>query len=85
MYRFTVKLRATECGADTTALVERIYSRANDATCGSRNGVVEVAFDRESASLEEALRSAITDLQAAGSQVSSVEFDSEDLAQLVTA
>jgi hypothetical protein len=47
----------------------------DDGTPVSRNGVAWIHFDREAASLEEAIVSAIAQVQAAGFRVSKVEMD----------
>jgi hypothetical protein len=47
----------------------------DDGTPVSRDGVAWAHFDREAPSLEEAIRSAMTQVQAAGFAVSKVEVD----------
>jgi hypothetical protein len=47
----------------------------DDGTPSSSQGVAWVHFDREAASLEEAIRSAVAQVQAAGFQVAKVELD----------
>jgi hypothetical protein len=47
----------------------------NDATSTSCDGAAWVHFDREAASLEEAIYSAVAQVQAAGLLVSKVELD----------
>lgn len=47
----------------------------DDGTPASCNGIAWVHFDREAASLEEAIRSAVAQIQAAGFTVSKVELD----------
>jgi hypothetical protein len=47
----------------------------DDGTPASCNGITWVHFDREAASLEEAIRSAIAQVQAAGFTVSKIELD----------
>jgi len=49
----------------------------DDGTPVSCNGVTWIHFDRESSSLEEAIRSAVTQVQAAGFKVSKVELKVE--------
>jgi hypothetical protein len=46
----------------------------DDGTPASRNGAAWVHFDRESPSLEEAIRSAVVQVQAAGFKVSKIEL-----------
>ena len=47
----------------------------NDGTPASCDGVAWIHFDREAASLEEAICSAVAQVQAAGMIVSKVELD----------
>ena len=58
----------------TDELAEALYEAGcDDGTPFSSQGVAAVGFSRQSASLEEAIRSAIADLQRAGLTVSRVE------------
>ena len=73
MYRFAAVLangRPTD--EDCDALYE---AGCDDGTIVTRNGVTHIAFDRESASLEEAIRSATADVRRAGFEVARVEMD----------
>ncbi len=81
VHQFTAKLSDPESGAETTSFCERLYARATDVTSASRDGLVLVSFDREAESLEQALRSAIADIVAAGGTVSSVEIEREEIVQ----
>ena len=47
----------------------------DDGTPASGNGITWVHFDREAPSLEEAIRSAIAQVQSAGFAVSKIELD----------
>ena len=47
----------------------------DDGTPASCNGIAWVHFDREAPSLEEAIRSAIAQVQSAGLTVSKIELD----------
>ena len=47
----------------------------DDGTPASCDGVAWVHFDREASSLEEAIRSAVAQMQTAGFTVSKVELD----------
>lgn len=49
----------------------------DDGTPASCEGVAWIHFDREAASLEEAISSAVAQVQAAGLQVSKVELDAD--------
>lgn len=78
-YQFTVRLLSVEDGSATTALADRVYAQAPDATFFSRLGDVCVAFDRDADNLEHALVSAMSDLKQAGAQIRSVEIEQEEL------
>ncbi len=54
----------------------------DDGTPASCNGVAWIHFDREAASLEEAIRSAVTQVQAVGFQVAKVELDADSAVSL---
>ena len=47
----------------------------DDATAASRDGVAWIHFDRDAASLEEAIQSAVAQVQSAGFIVAKVELD----------
>jgi hypothetical protein len=49
----------------------------DDGTPASCNGTAWIHFDREAPALEEAIRSAVSQVQAAGFKVSKVELDAE--------
>jgi hypothetical protein len=80
--RFTVIL------ADLPEMTEEAANALYDAGCddgspGSCEGVSHVAFDREAASLEEAIRSAVADVRRAGYDVARIEMDREELEELL--
>jgi len=54
----------------------------DDGTPASSNGVVWIHFDRQAPSLEEAIRSAVTQVRSAGFTVSKVELDMNSAACL---
>ncbi len=62
-------------GTPTEAKAERLYGICNDGTLAISVGVARVHFHREADSLEEALRSALADVQAAKLTVARVEID----------
>jgi len=49
----------------------------DDGTPACCNGTASIHFDREAPSLEEAIGSAVAQVQAAGFQVSKVELDAD--------
>lgn len=69
-YEFTLIVPELD---DATA--DAVYGRCRDASVGKSNGTSYVAFDRESASLESAIDSAIADLKRVGVQPLKVEID----------
>jgi len=75
-YEFTVVLaNVTEITDDMAdALFE---AGCDDCSPGSSEGIVEIDFDREAASLEEAIRSAIANVQTAGYTAKRVVIDAD--------
>ena len=72
-YDFTVILAGVP--ELTDELSERLFAAGcDDGSPSSRGGVTRVAFDRESDSLENAIRSAVANVQAAGCTVERVEI-----------
>lgn len=62
----------------TVELADALYAAGcDDGTPGTANGVLFVDFHREAATLEEAIRSAIEDVRAAGYDVARVEMEAE--------
>jgi len=73
-YEFDVILR--ELSAVTDDQADRLFEAGCDeGTPASCDGVAWVHFDKEAASLEEAIRAAVAQVRAAGFQVSKVELD----------
>ena len=70
-HEFTLILTATP----TEAKADKFYGICNDGTLAVRAGVAHISFHREAKSLEEALRSALTDVRAAGFKVARVEIE----------
>lgn len=78
-YRFEVAL--ADCREISEDLAEALFAAGcDDATPISSGGVARLGFSREGESLEAAIRSAVADIQKAGSRASSVRIDAEDLA-----
>ena len=73
-YQFTVKLIATDI---TDSMEECLYSVVDDALLYCSNNSVALDFDRDSDSLETAIRSAITNIENAGLQVDSIIIERE--------
>ena len=84
IYRFTLYFDGI--GELIDDLVERLYDAGlDDGTPFQRGGEVGVGVDRESASLETAMASALADARAAGCDVSRVELDPADVPLAATA
>jgi len=80
VYAFTVILKdESELTEDLAeALVE---AGCDDGSSKSCEGVVSIDFDREADSLEQAIRSAVADVQKAGYRVARVEIEADALAE----
>ena len=79
----TWEFTAVLTGVDeiTDELADALYEAGcDDATVGSSCGVATVSFAREAPSLQEAIRSAIADVQKAGVVVDRVQIEHEELA-----
>ena len=78
-YHFTVVL------ADLREISDDLAKALFEAGCDdgspwSSQGVAAIGFDREAESFEQAVRSAIADVQKAGCHVAWVKIEPEDLA-----
>ena len=80
-YEFVVTLaKGTE---HSDELVETLYEAGcDDGSVWSCAGVVQIGFTRQADSLEEAIRSAIADVQKSGCIVARLEMEPEALAAL---
>jgi hypothetical protein len=80
-YEFVATLsQGTEYSDD---LVEALYEAGcDDGSVWSSEGVVQIGFSRQAESLEEAIRSAVADVQKAGSTVIQVTIEEPALAVL---
>jgi len=78
-YAFDVVLKDVTAVSDEQA--DALYaSGCDDGTPVACAGVAWIHFDREAASLEEAIRSAVTQVQAAGLAVAKVELEIDGVA-----
>jgi len=78
-YDFTVVLRATP--ELTEDLADRLYAAGcDDGTPGMCCGSTTIDFHRAAATLEEAIRSAIANVNSAGCVVERVQIEAESLA-----
>ena len=79
-YRFTVILAGLDEVSDD--LAEALFEAGcDDGSPWSSEGVAAVGFDREAESFEQAVCSAVADVQKAGCHVAWVKIDPEDLVQ----
>ena len=73
-YEFDVVLKDTNEVSDGQA--DALFAAGcDDGTPASGDGMAWVHFDREASSLEEAIRSAVAQVRAAGFKASKVELD----------
>ena len=70
LHEFTLVLTSETGEADA----DRLYESFNDGTIATISGVSQVHFHREAESLEEAIRSAISEIEAAGLDVARLEM-----------
>jgi hypothetical protein len=81
VFEFTVILKGMDVMSEETA--ERLHEAGcDDCTPGSSDGVAFAAFDREAASLESAIASALRDVRRAGCEVDRVYLDEAELTEI---
>jgi hypothetical protein len=79
-YEFSLILSATEVtDEDSDKLYEAGCDDGSILTCG---GVTKVQFDREASNLDEALASAIQNVERAGLAVARVEIERHEVPQI---
>ena len=82
MHKYDFTLILTESLELTDDLADALFAAGCDnGTPGTCNGVFSIDFHREATSLEEAMRSAIEDVRAAGYEVARVEIEAEAIVQ----
>jgi hypothetical protein len=82
MHKYDFTLILTESLELTDDLADALFAAGcDDGTPGTCNGVFSIDFHREAMSLEEAMRSAIGDVRAAGYEVARVEIEAEAIVQ----
>jgi len=82
-YGFDIVLKNVSEVTDDQA-DELFAAGCDDGTPAACDGVAWIHFDREAVSLEEAISSAVAQIQAAGLQVSKVELDADTAVSLGT-
>ena len=79
-YEFSIVLSPHEV---TDKDADKLYEAGcDDASILTRDGVTRVQFDRHAASLDEALASAIQDVERSGLGVARVEIERHELPQI---
>jgi hypothetical protein len=82
-YEFDVSLKGVSEVTDEQA--DALFAAGcDDGTPACCNGLAWIHFDREAASLEDAIRSAVAQVQSAGFSVSKVELDADSAVSLGT-
>lgn len=82
-YEFNVILKGVQKVTDDQA--DALFAAGcDDGTPACSNYLAWIHFDREASSLEDAIRSAITQVQSAGFAVSKVELDADSAVCLGT-
>lgn len=76
MYDFNLVLDQVEI--DETA-ADTLYGHCKDGTLITAAGVTYMDFDRQANSLDEAVHSAIADINAAGFRVARIEIEADTL------
>lgn len=78
-YDFTVVLK--DSPELTEELADKLFAAGcDDGSPGLCAGITSIDFHRDASSLEEAIRSAVANVSAAGCVVARVEIDAESLA-----
>lgn len=79
MATFDFKLVLDQVEIDE-AEADALYARCKDGTLITTANLTHMDFDRQANSLDEAIRSAIADINAAGFRVTRIEIDADSLA-----
>jgi hypothetical protein len=78
-HEFTLVLSAPE---ESEGDANRLYEAGcSDGSISTSGGVTRIDFHRQASTLEEAIRSAIANVQSAGFQVAQVELQPQSLAE----
>ena len=81
LYEFDIVLRDLSEIADNQA--DALYEAGcDDGSPVSRDGIAWLHFDRQAATLEDAIRSAVTQIQTAGMSIARVEITGTAVAAL---
>jgi len=83
VWNFSLHLKGITAFSDDVA--EKLYGAFADGTLASSDGSARILFGRESATLSDAIRSAVHDVRKAGLDIDHVEIENEDLAETAMA
>ncbi len=78
MTTFEFKLVLNQVEIDE-AEADALYARCKDGTLITAAGVTYMDFDRQAGSLDQAVKSAIADVNAAGFRVARIEIEADSL------
>ena len=80
IWRFTLHLKEIDSFTDEQA--DALYGGGcSDGTLSSSAGRARIGFDREAATLQDAIRSAVSDVRRAGLEVDHVEIEEQELVE----
>jgi hypothetical protein len=82
IHRFTIVLAEREA---SEVDAEILYAQFNDGTLITSEGVTRIEFDRESASLSEAIHSAIADVEHSRFRIAHVETPESHVVEEINA
>ncbi|MCH8044796.1 MAG: hypothetical protein IID44_13870 [Planctomycetes bacterium] len=57
--------------------VDAFYGRCDDVSMFNADGITKITFHRDAASLDDAIRAAVSDVQSAGYKVKQIEVEPE--------
>ena len=77
-WEFTLILRDVAEMSDSLANT-LFESGCDDATVGSSGGVVRVSFSRVAVTLEDAIRTALSDVRKSGCEIARLEIEHDEL------
>ncbi|HUS40343.1 MAG: hypothetical protein WBF93_03050 [Pirellulales bacterium] len=82
IFEFTITI---DQYVEDLAVIDAFYGKTGDAAVAGSEGKTSIHFDREAKSLDDALRSAVGDVQAEGWQVREISVEPDCVLPLSTA
>ena len=80
LWQFTITIKDLDEFSDVQS--DALYEAGcSDGTLCCSGGIAYIHFDRESGSLEKAIRSAIADISSTGLEIDHIEINREELAE----